>query len=174
MRERKPFSEGLVCKGGVNEQPTTPRPEPPKGQGGVEEPVPASALAELRELCEDYDDIDSGKVVPPEGTLGGMANLAGKMRDAARAVVGERPVGDGGGDVPVPRCSIAELREVETRLEAAKCVAALTGSVEMTSYTLRWALKAIRAVVGDVSGRPETGVEVSDNPAPGGERKEGG
>ena len=30
------FQEGKVRKGGINDKPTTPRPEPPKGQGGIE------------------------------------------------------------------------------------------------------------------------------------------
>ena len=28
------IKEGVICKGGVNDRPTTPRPEPPMGQGG--------------------------------------------------------------------------------------------------------------------------------------------
>lgn len=29
------FTEGKVKKGGINEKPTGPRPDPPKGQGGL-------------------------------------------------------------------------------------------------------------------------------------------
>ena len=42
----EPIAEGTVKKGGQNEKPSTPRPAPPKGQGGSSEGlVPADQLS---------------------------------------------------------------------------------------------------------------------------------
>jgi len=71
----------------VNEQPTTPRPEPPKGQGGVEEPVPSSAIAELRELEPDLALAVSIMVAVPSSAM--RVEFMERLLKAIRAVVGE-------------------------------------------------------------------------------------
>ena len=44
------ITEGKVSKGGVNNPPTTPRPEPPKGQGGKKTGEAKKLLKEIAEM----------------------------------------------------------------------------------------------------------------------------
>jgi len=64
------FQEGKVRKGGINDKPTTPRPEPPKGQGGIE-------LTKLRIENEElrFKIARIENVFFPECTLSGEEQL---------------------------------------------------------------------------------------------------
>ena len=89
--------------------------------------------------------------------------------DSINAAMVDELTGKGKPDtIPVPASAIADLvarwRFIEERMERP----GWNGPAMFKSEVLEFG-NALRAVVGEKPERPEKGVEVSDNPAPGGE-----
>jgi len=114
------IKEGLIVKGGVNERPTSPPPEPPKGQGGsmdykntVRCPVCAQVILTIEDVMDHWKCFQNPSQSPTKLKCKKCKEEIQKAWDKYNKIEGEYTYHlEEGGDTDITQEDVAEAWEV--------------------------------------------------------------